>query len=143
LILDMIEAYRRGFDVVYAQRERRLNESWFKRFTAWAFYRIMRFAIYRDLPADTGDFRLISRACLDALGQMRETHRFLRGMVAWVGFPQIAVPFDRPARAAGKTNYSLRKMLGFAWTAALSFSPAPLRISLIIGAALALFGMGD
>ena len=131
-------------DVVYAQREKRLHENWFKRFTAWGFYRIMRFAIYRDLPADTGDFRLISRPCLEALRSMRETHRFLRGMVAWVGFPQTAVRFTRPARAVGQTKYPLRKMLRFAWAAVISFSPLPLRLifaSALIVAAVG-FGVG-
>jgi glycosyltransferase involved in cell wall biosynthesis len=144
LILDMVAEYRRGFDVVYAQRERRLHENWFKRLTAWAFYRIMRFAIYRDLPADTGDFRLISRPCLEAIRTMRETHRFLRGMVAWVGFPQTAVRFTRPARVAGETKYPLGKMLRFAWAGAISFSPLPLRLifaSALIVAAVG-FGVG-
>lgn len=140
LILDMIAEYRRGFDVVYAQREKRLHENWFKRLTAWGFYRIMRFAIYRDLPADTGDFRLISRPCLEALRSMRETHRFLRGMVAWVGFPQTAVRFTRPARAVGQTKYPLRKMLRFAWAAVISFSPLPLR--LIFASALVVAAVG-
>ena len=140
LILDMISEYRRGFDVVYAQRERRLNENWFKRFTAWAFYRLMRFAIYRDLPPDTGDFRLISKPCLEALRAMRETHRFLRGMVAWVGFPQTAVRFTRPARVAGNTKYPVRKMMRFAWSAIISFSPLPLR--LIFGSALVVAAVG-
>jgi dolichol-phosphate mannosyltransferase len=142
LILDMIAQYCRGFDVVYAQRERRLDESWFKRGSAWAFYRIMRFAIYRDLPADTGDFRLISRPCLEALRTMRETHRFLRGMVAWVGFPQTAVRFTRPKRQAGQSKYPLRKMVRFAWAAAISFSPLPLRLIFASALLVAAVGFG-
>lgn len=137
----MLAEYGRGYDVVYARRRSRAGESAFKRFSAWAFYRFMRAFVHRDLPADTGDFRLISRACLDALKTMRETHRFLRGMVAWVGFPQIAVFFDRPARAAGRTKYSLGRMFRLAWIAALSFSPIPLRISLALGILVAAFGM--
>src|SRR3984957_9895638 len=122
LILAMLEEYKKGYDVVYAQRRKREGETIFKRLTAWGFYRFMRRYVHPDLPPDTGDFRLISRPCLNALREMRETHRFLRGMVAWVGFPQTAVQFDRAPRAAGETKYPLTKMLRFAWTAAVSFS---------------------
>jgi len=134
LILEMLARYREGYDVVYAQRTTREGESAFKRLTAWAFYRLMRAWVHRDLPPDVGDYRLVSRRCLDALNQMREVHRFLRGMVTWAGFPQTAVPFSRPKRAAGETKYPLRKMLKFAWTAAVSFSPLPLRLSMAMGA---------
>jgi dolichol-phosphate mannosyltransferase len=133
LILSMIAEYQRGYDVVYAQRQLRLGESWVKRATASLYYRLMLFGGCRNLPPDTGDFRLISAPCLQALSAMRETHRFIRGMVAWVGFPQTAIRFVRPARAAGKTKYDLLRMLRFAWTGAISFSPMPLRI---------VFGMG-
>jgi glycosyltransferase involved in cell wall biosynthesis len=143
VISRMIDKYREGYDVVYGRRSSRTGETRFKRFTAWAFYRCMRTLVHRDLPADVGDFRLISRECLDALKSMRETHRFLRGMLAWVGFPQVAVEFERAPRCAGRTNYSVRKMAAFAWTAAISFSPIPLRVSLIAGVGLALFGVGD
>ena len=129
--------------MVLAVRRRREGEGALKRLSAWAFYRAMRRFVHPDLPIDAGDFRLVSRRCLDALATMRETHRFLRGMVAWVGFPQTAVPFDRPARAAGETKYPPLRMLKFAWTAAVSFSPAPLRISFVAGAALAVFGLID
>jgi polyisoprenyl-phosphate glycosyltransferase len=129
----MIDRYCEGYDVVYGQRESRAGDSAYKRVTAWAFYRIMRGMVYRDLPPDAGDFRLISRACLDAVTQMRETHRFLRGMVAWVGFPQIAVRYHRQPRVAGSTKYPLRKMLAFSWVAATSFSTLPLRFSTIMG----------
>jgi len=139
----MIEKYRQGYDVVYGKRSSRSGETRFKRFTAWAFYRCMQALVHRDLPADVGDFRLISRQCPDAVKTMRETHRFLRGMLAWVGFPQAAVEFERAPRCAGQTNYSLRKMAAFAWTAAISFSPIPLRLSLIAGIGLAMFGVGD
>jgi dolichol-phosphate mannosyltransferase len=141
VILDMLREYRLGYDVVYGQRISRQGETIFKRASAWAFYRLMQKFVHKSLPIDAGDFRLISRPCLDALRSMRETHRFLRGMVAWVGFPQTAVLFERPARAAGDTKYPLRRMLHFAWTAALSFSPAPLRISFGFGALVASLGM--
>ncbi|MFN8938961.1 MAG: glycosyltransferase family 2 protein [Acidobacteriota bacterium] len=133
LILSMVEKYREGWDVVYARRIERQGETKFKQFTAWAFYRIMRKLIHKDLPVDVGDFRLMSRACLDVLLQMRELHRFLRGMVTWVGFAQTDVTFVRPPRAAGETKYPLSKMILFAWNAAVSFSPLPLRLSLGVG----------
>lgn len=142
VVKEMIARYRDGYDVVYGQRVSRQGESAFKRLTAWGFYRFMRTFIHADLPSDAGDFRLISRKCLDALKQMRETHRFLRGMVAWVGFPQTAVQYKRAARAAGESKYPLRKMLRFAWTAAVSFSPAPLRMSLVGGVLVGLLGVG-
>ena len=128
IILRMIAEYQRGYDVVYAQRESRLGETLAKRGTAWLYYRLMRLSGCRNLPMDAGDFRLISASCLQALRSMRETHRFIRGMVAWVGFPQTAVRFERPPRVAGKTKYSPGRMLWLAWTGALSFSPMPLRI---------------
>ncbi len=140
LVLDMLVEYEKGYDVVYAQRAQRAGESVFKRATAWTFYRLMRALVYKDLPVDTGDYRLVSRRFLDALNRMRETHRFLRGMVAWVGYPQTAVQFVRPARAAGETKYPLRKMLKFAWTAAISFSPLPLQASFFVGSIF--FGIG-
>jgi glycosyltransferase involved in cell wall biosynthesis len=143
LIGKLLQRYAEGYDVVYAQRQSRLGESVTKRLCAWTFYRLMRMFVHRDLPADVGDFRLLSRACLEALNSMRETHRFLRGMMAWTGFPQTAVLFDRPARCAGRTNYSFPKMLQFAWTAAVSFSPAPLRVSMFAGFVLAMLGISD
>jgi len=141
-INDMIERYRQGYDVVYGQRISRDGETLFKRATAWLFYRFMRYFIHKDLPPDAGDFRLISRPCLDALKSMRETHRFLRGMTAWVGFPQTAVKYHRQPRAAGQTKYPFWKMARFAWTAAVSFSPAPLRLSLAGGMTVALASLG-
>jgi glycosyltransferase involved in cell wall biosynthesis len=137
----MILKYHEGYDIVYGQREEREGESWFKLGTAWLFYRVMRKLVHKDLPVDAGDFRLISRQALDALNSMRETHRFLRGMGAWVGFAQCPVVYKRAARAAGETKYPLSKMLLFAWTAAVSFSPLPLRLSLALGFLSAFFGL--
>ena len=139
----MLERYREGYDVVYGLRVERRGETWFKRFSAWLFYRLMRVLVHRELPVDAGDFRLLSRPCLDALRQMRETHRFLRGMVAWVGFPQIGVPYERSPRVAGSTKYPLRKMLSFAWTAATSFSTIPLKISILLGIVAMMMGLGE
>jgi polyisoprenyl-phosphate glycosyltransferase len=143
VVHEMIARYQDGYDVVYGQRKVRRGESPFKRLTAWLFYRLMRLLVLEDLPADTGDFRLISRPCLDGLRQLRETHRFLRGMVAWVGYPQIGVPYERAGRVAGHTHYSLGKMLSFAWTAATSFSAAPLRLSVLLGVVATLFGLEE
>ena len=141
VIHDMLLEYCRGYDVVYGKRIARRGESRFKRWTAWAFYRVMRWIIHSGLPADVGDFRLISRRCLNAVASMRETHRFLRGMISWVGFPQTSVSYARESRAAGTTKYPLWKMLRFAWTAAISFSPLPLRLSFGLGVLLALVGV--
>jgi glycosyltransferase involved in cell wall biosynthesis len=138
----MIDGYCQGYDVVFGQRQVSLGETWIKRFTAWLFYRFMRAFIHRELPADAGDFRLLSRPCLNSLQQMRETHRFLRGMVTWVGFPQIGVPYEQPPRIAGKTKYPLSKMLAFAWTAATSFSALPLRAGTWLGVIVTLAGLG-
>ena len=132
-----------GYDVVYGQRERRVGESSFKLVTAWAFYRLMRLLVYPGLPVDTGDFRLISRQCLEGLQAMRETHRFLRGMVAWVGYPQVSFKYVRGARRMGQTKYPLRKMLTFAWTAATSFSTLPLKLSWGFGCLIGLFGIEE
>lgn len=143
VIEQMIERYREGYDVVYGQRECREGETCFKRATAWLFYRLMHTLVHKDLPVDAGDFRLISRHCLNGLQQMRETHRFLRGMVAWAGYPQIGVRYRRAGRVAGCTKYSLRKMLKFAWTAATSFSTLPLRASMLMGVIITLLGLEE
>ena len=131
VIHTMVEQYRKGYDVVCGQRVARSGESVFKKFTAWFFYRSMRFLFLKSLPPDVGDFRLMSRRCVDNLRSMREMHRFLRGMVAWVGYPQICVPYERASRAAGTTKYPLRKMIRLAWTGAISFSALPLKISFV------------
>lgn len=143
VIHQMIESYCEGYDVVYGQREKRRGEPVLKLFTAWLFYRLMRAMAFQDLPLDTGDFRLISRQCLEGLRSMRETHRFLRGMVAWVGYPQCAVKYERAPRAGGQSKYPLRKMLLFAWTAATSFSILPLQASLLLGILVGLLGIEE
>jgi dolichol-phosphate mannosyltransferase len=143
VVHEMIRRYCEGYDVAYAAGLVRQGESWFKRFSAWLFYRLMRGLVYKHLPVDAGDFRLVSRSCLEGLRQMRETHRFLRGMVAWVGYAQVAVPYERGPRVAGKSKYPLRKMLAFAWTAATSFSILPLRAIIIIGFMVTLFGVEE
>lgn len=132
----MVERYCEGFDVVYGQRTNRHGETWAKRLTAWLFYRLMQRVALRSLPVDAGDFRLVSRRCLESVRPMRETHRFLRGMFSWVGFPQTAVPYVRQSRQAGTTKYPYRKMFHFAWNAMLSYSTLPLRLVLTQGLVL-------
>jgi dolichol-phosphate mannosyltransferase len=129
----MLARWREGYDVVYGQRTRREGEGLFKRVTASAFYRLIRRLTAVDIPADTGDFRLVSRRCAEAMRSLRERNRFLRGLVAWVGFRQVAVPYERHARFAGQTKYPLRKMVAFATDAVVSFSSTPLRMATALG----------
>jgi dolichol-phosphate mannosyltransferase len=120
---------REGADVVYGVRKSRAGETAFKRATAHGFYRLLSRATDVDIPVDTGDFRLISRRALDALMAMPEQARFIRGMVAWIGFKQVALPYDREERFAGETKYPFRKMLRFAFDALTGFSSAPLKLA--------------
>lgn len=142
LVLEMLEKYREGYDVAYAQRTERHGESSFKLITAHGFYWVMQKFVHKDLPANTGDFRLMSREAAAALGNLREGQRFLRGMVTWIGFSQIAVPFERPPRIAGETKYPLSKMIKFALDAIVSFSSAPLKMAMGLGLVIFLFGLG-
>lgn len=139
---EMIAKYLEGYDVVYGQRRARAGETRFKVWSAWAFYRLLALLASSDFPADTGDFRLISRRCLEAMKSLREQHRFLRGMCSWVGFAQTGVLYDRRARAAGETKFPLRKMMRFAFDAIFSFSQVPLRLSLYLGLSIAALGLG-
>ncbi|HEQ72154.1 MAG TPA: glycosyltransferase [Spirochaetia bacterium] len=133
VIKEMAKKWKQGFEVVYGQRTKRKGESIFKRATASLFYRLIRRLSGVDIPVDTGDFRLIDRKVCDALKAMPERHRFMRGMAAWVGFKQCAVPYERQKRYAGKTKYPLLKMLKFATDAITSFSFKPLRIATVLG----------
>lgn len=133
--LELIDAWRDGYDVVYAQRRGR-KDGWFKRLTAAVFYRVLRLLADIDIPRDTGDFRLIDRKVIDALGAMREHHRFLRGMVSFVGFRQTAVLFDRDERFAGTTGYPFRKMVQFASDGIMGFSTVPLKLISRVGYAV-------
>jgi glycosyltransferase involved in cell wall biosynthesis len=133
LILDFVERWREGYDVVYATRRKRKGESAFKIYTARAFYRLVRKMTNVSIPVDTGDFRLMSRRVVDVLKNSRERHRFLRGLVSWVGFPQIGVEYDRDERFSGKTKYPFRKMLRFAIDGITSFSDVPLRFASWLG----------
>jgi dolichol-phosphate mannosyltransferase len=133
LILKMLDHWRAGCDVVYAVREQREGESWFKLTTARWFYRIFDWLTTVQLQHNSGDFRLLDRRALDALLAMRERNRFLRGMTVWVGFTQAAVPYDRDARYAGETKYTLTKMLKFSLDAISSFSHRPLQLATFLG----------
>jgi polyisoprenyl-phosphate glycosyltransferase len=141
LVVRMLERYREGYDIAYAQRTKRHGETAFKLATASGFYWMMRRFVHAALPANSSDFRLMSRDAVQALGHLREGQRFLRGMVAWIGFAQIAVPFERQPRAAGRTKYSTRKMIAFAWDAILSFSTLPLRFATYFGFVTFLIGL--
>jgi dolichol-phosphate mannosyltransferase len=133
LIPEMLEHWHRGTDVVYAVRRRRDGETRFKLTTARWFYKLFSAIGDVGLEPDSGDFRLLDRAPLDALLSMRERNRFLRGMTVWVGYTQTAVSYERDARHAGETKYTLRKMLSFSLDAISSFSHRPLQLATLIG----------
>ncbi len=133
VILDLINKWREGYEVVYAVRSEREGESWFKEITASAFYRMINKITDVDIPLDTGDFRLLDRKVVNVIDQMRERHRFLRGMSAWVGFKQTGVTYKRAARVVGETKYPLAKMIKFASDAITSFSYFPLQLAMFLG----------
>ncbi len=128
VIPNMIEKWQEGFDVVYGKRLIREGESFFKRFSAKAFYRVMHKVANVDIPLDTGDFRLMDRKVVDALSKLNEPEPFVRGLVSWVGFKQTAVTYERQERNAGVTKYPLTKMIRLASDGITSFSEIPLKI---------------
>lgn len=143
LILQMIDKWQEGYEVIYAVRTERIGESWFKLFTAKLFYRLIYRITDVDIPLDTGDFRLMDRKVVNALNQMRERHRFIRGMTSWVGFKQTGVYYTRQERFAGETKYPLRRMLKFASDAITGFSFVPLQLATFLGFTIAaLSGVG-
>jgi glycosyltransferase involved in cell wall biosynthesis len=133
LIPDLVAKWREGYEVVYAVRAEREGETWFKRLTAAAFYRLIYRITDVKIPLDVGDFRLLDRQVVNTLNRMRERHRFLRGMSAWVGFRQVGVPYRRAARTAGVTKYPFRKMLRLAINAVTGFSYFPLQLATYFG----------
>ncbi|MEA5534298.1 glycosyltransferase family 2 protein [Crocosphaera sp. XPORK-15E] len=142
LIPEMIDKWKQGYEVVYAQRIKRKQEGWFKRFTAYAFYRLLQLLADVTIPADTGDFCLMDRKVVDILNVMPERNRYIRGLRAWIGFRQTAVLFEREPRYAGTVKYTFRKSFSLALNSLISFSRVPLRISTYLGllsAILALF----
>ncbi len=133
VILEMIQKWKEGYDVVYGKRVKRKGESFFKRITAKLFYRILRSMTSVEIPVDTGDFRLIDRKVCDVMCSFTEQNRYVRGLVSWVGFRQTAVEFVREERFAGETKYPLKKMLKFAMDGITTFSYKPLKISTYLG----------
>jgi dolichol-phosphate mannosyltransferase len=138
LLDEMMHRVDDGADVVYGLRRQRDGETVFKRLSARLFYRVLRRLVDVDIPADTGDFRLITRRVLDALNAMPEHHRFIRGMVSWIGFRQVPLEYDRDPRFAGTTHYPLLKMVRFAVDAITGFSVTPLRTAAWLGMVLGL-----
>jgi dolichol-phosphate mannosyltransferase len=133
VIPELVAKWKDGYEVVYAQRRKRSGESFFKLFTAAMFYRVIHRLASIDIPQDTGDFRLIDRKVVLALREMREHHRFMRGLSVWVGYKQTGVLYDRHERYAGVTQYPLRKMVKFASDAITGFSYVPLQIATTLG----------
>ncbi|MGI6085078.1 MAG: glycosyltransferase family 2 protein [Acetivibrionales bacterium] len=136
LIPDMIKIWHDGYDVVYGRRKSRQGETFFKKFTAKVFYRILHSLTSVDIPVDTGDFRLIDRRVCEALKQLPERSRYVRGLMSWVGFRQTAIEFERSKRFAGETKYPLKKMLKLAMDGIMSFSYKPLKFASYIGSIL-------
>ena len=140
LILPMIAKWKEGYDVVYAKRLRRKGETWFKRATASAFYRVLRACTDTPIPVDTGDFRLMDRRVVAEMKRLTEKNRFVRGLVSWVGFKQTAVEYERDERLAGETKYPLRSMIKLCLDGITSFSSKPLKLAGYAGALLSAAG---
>lgn len=138
VILEMIQKWKEGYDVVYGQRLKREGETFFKKFTAKCFYRFLNKMTSMQIPVDTGDFRLMDRKVCDVMNGIREKNRYVRGLVTWVGFKQTAVEYKRESRFAGETKYPLKKMIKLATDAILSFSYKPLRLAGLVGGALSI-----
>lgn len=141
VIPEMVKKWREGYNVVYAKRLKRKGETRFKKFTAKLYYRFLRCMTSVDIPADTGDFRLIDRKVCNTMKSLGERNRFVRGLVSWVGFKQCAVEYDRDERFAGETKYPLKKMLKFASDGITSFSYKPLKLAVYIGAAISVLSL--
>lgn len=133
LIPDMVEMWRQGYQVVYAQRSQRRQESWLKKFTAYGFYRLLKKLADVDIPTDTGDFCLLDRQVVDVLNSMPERNRYIRGLRSWIGFKQAAIRFERDPRFAGEVKYTFGKSLALAINGLVSFSKVPLRLSTYVG----------
>ena len=133
LIPQFVEKWREGFDVVYGTRASRAGETAFKKFTSAGFYRVMERMTDLPIPRDTGDFRLMSRRAIDALGQLRERQRFMKGLFTWVGFPQASIVYDRDPRFAGDSKWNYWRLWNFALEGITSFSSFPLRLATYVG----------
>ena len=141
LIPAMVEQWRAGFDMVFARRRDRAGETWLKRATAWSFYRLMQGLGDVKLPEDAGDFRLMSRRVVDSVRQLREQHRFMKGLFAWVGYPTTFILYDRAPRHAGKTKWSYWKLWNLALEGITSFTVMPLKLATYVGLAVALMSV--
>jgi len=141
LIPEMLELWQQGYQVIYAQRTKRKKEGWFKRFTAYVFYRLLRTLADVDIPTDTGDYCLMDRQVVDILNSMPERNRYIRGLRSWVGFNQTSVKFERDPRYAGEVKYTFRKSFTLAINSLISFSKVPLRISTYLGLFSAIFAI--
>ena len=137
LILLLVEQWQQGYQVVYAKRTQRRKENWLKRFLAYGFYRVLRSLADVEIPTDTGDFCLMDRRVVNVLNAMPERNRYIRGLRAWIGFRQTAVPFERDPRYAGEVKYTFRKSLALGINGLVSFSIVPLRLSTYMGLAAA------
>jgi len=140
-IPDMIRAWREGADVVCMRRRSRAGESWFKRYSASRFYRLLNAISDVEIPPDTGDFRLLSRRAVDALRRLNERNRYMKGLFAWIGMPTTVIEYDREPRAAGISKWDYLALLNLAFQGITSFSTAPLRLAMGTGLATALFGV--
>lgn len=138
LIPEMLRHFREGYDVVYAQRMSRAGETFLKRGTAYLFYRVIQMVSRVKIPEDTGDFRLLSRRAVDALKKLREQHRFMKGLFAWIGYPQKAVPYRREPRPAGHSKWNYWSLWNFALEGFTSFTIAPLKAATYLGLTTAL-----
>jgi dolichol-phosphate mannosyltransferase len=141
LIPELVKKWREGFDIVDAKRKRRMGETIFKTWTAKLFYRLLQKLSNVEIPVDVGDYRLLSRRALEALVKLRESHRYVRGLVAWLGFPRTSVEYVRDKRFAGETKYPLIKMLRFSLDGITSFSILPLRMASYLGFVIALLSL--
>lgn len=133
LIPELLKYWREGYDVVYAKRTSREGESALKKATAFTFYRLIRYVSRVNIPEDTGDYRLLSRRAVESLKLLREQHRFMKGLFAWIGYPQKGVPYQRDARYAGATKWNYWRLWNFAIEGITSFSVAPLKIATYVG----------
>ena len=141
-VLAMIEEWKKGYEVVYAIREKREREGLFKKISASCFYYLLRRATKLDIPADAGDFRLMGRRSVLALRSLREQHRLIRGLVKWVGFKSTSISYVRQGRFAGETKYPFHKMLALAWDGLTGFSLLPIRVATLVGLSLVVLSIG-
>jgi glycosyltransferase involved in cell wall biosynthesis len=138
LIPELVQAWNEGYDVVYAQRTERAGETWLKKLTAKQFYKLMQYFSRVPVPPDTGDFRLLSRRAVNAVCQLREQNRFMKGLFSWIGYPQKSIPYKRESRHAGTTKWNYWKLWNFALDGITAFTTAPLRFATYIGTITAL-----